>query len=338
MNTFVSEFSIKRNMIVKSVCFHENLMFYGDHSHAKGIDVNTMEEIFSVYTSHFVDRIKVSSDGKTLFISSIAQKDVTIWNVETEKLIKSIAGPEDYKKKDDECAEYINEIALAGADEILIGRADGEIHHFNWRTGERIAIHRGHTKDVLALVYNPKHARIFSGSSDGLLMSWETLNNRRKVLFRDDDFVRDVCAIDEDTVATAHNDGKIRMWDTGTLTLKSEISNSRKNNLTALAVSFCGRYLAYGQTNSVLKMFDLATKSRYKIKLWRDIKALALSPGGRFVAFWLSNAEFHLMAIDPALSSASAVALETSESKEEAKKDAYVLYKIVENGRGSGSQ
>lgn len=278
-------------MRVRSVWLHGQKCYYGRGFHIKGIDVDSMKEILSIDTSHFVDRISVSDDGETLFVSYIAMRVFDVWCAKTGELKRSL-----------ECrgSRSIEEIARAGPDEVVVGCSGGDIQRWDWRRGEHVATCNPHLSSVLELAFSGKHKQVFSRSLDGTAMAWDIRDNAGKVIVQDTrGKISGICLIDSETVATSHSNGNINMWDAETLKLKGRIRND--SGVTALAVSFNKRFLAYAQEDKVMKIVDLATELRYKIKLREKARTIAISSYGRTFAVWFSDCQFSIMAINPGL-------------------------------------
>jgi WD40 repeat protein len=141
-----------------------------------------------------------------------------------------------------------NKLALTGyhADYPDEPRLDGAIHVWDVATGRRLRTLFGHRGRILGLAFLPDGKHAISGGSDGALKLWDVVSGTEVHSFARDKGV----------------------------------------SLYRLAVTADGQRAACGYSNGKLKVWDLAT---YELLLEvtahpLSIRALALSPDGRFAA------------------------------------------------------
>lgn len=218
--------------------------------------------------------VAFSPDGK--WLASCANRTVNLWHVATGELAQSFSGYRD----------RVFSVAFSPDSQLLAtGSEDHLVRVWDLRSGQLLHQLAGHQDEVRSVAFCPNrldgHWQLVSGSYDGHLRLWVIGPQTRelRVWQAHPDWIWAVAfSPDGSTLASAGNDGQLRLWQVETGTCLRSLFHPQP--VRALAFSPDGRTLASGSTDHLLRLWDYQSGDCLRVltghKSW--ISTLAFSP------------------------------------------------------------
>lgn len=156
----------------------------------------------------------------------------------------------------------------------------------------------GHENFVQALAYSPDHSRLVSGSIDRTARVWDVQSGKQLAVLEGGGNTKRAVAYSPDgrTIFTAGSvlsedrktsSGEIRFWDAATFQ-ESRAPVALPSSVMSLAVSADGRWLAAGDADGQLHVWERATDRKRDWQIGAEIDALAFAPNRPLLAIGTS--------------------------------------------------
>ncbi len=227
--------------------------------------------------------IMFTSDGRYL-VSAAYDKTVRVWDAETGEMVRTIRGQ---IKEGDEGKLYA--AALSPDDRWLaVGgwMKYDEIRLIDFRTGEIVALLKGHSNVLLGLDFSPDSRRLVSSSSDKTAIIWDVLNQKKlHVLEGHEMRIYGVAySADNSMVATGSDDDSIKLWDAYSGRLITTMTGHTKDVLS-LVFTPDGRYLLSGSDDKTIRLWRAESGRLVKVLATQNttVDHLSVSPNSRMV-------------------------------------------------------
>lgn len=167
--------------------------------------VATGEQILSFYSTDDITSIILNPDGTLALTSSEYFGNVTLWDVDSGKMVSKIDG-------------FTEKVLVAdfGPDEktAIAGFSDGSLIRLDLETGEIIRHYQGHESAIWALDVSPDARFVLSGDDDGKVILWDLATGEE--LFRLRGHTKAVQGVsfspDGKTAFSAGRDGELIQW------------------------------------------------------------------------------------------------------------------------------
>ncbi|MCE9565461.1 MAG: WD40 repeat domain-containing protein [Planctomycetes bacterium] len=213
---------------------------------------------------------------------------VVIWDVQKQKVIEELTGHE----------SAVLSVATSEDGKLIVsGSADKTARGYDGETNKPVWAWNGRSA-VCAVAIRKGNKTVAIGLADGSLVVLDVTVKTPKELFLQSAHVAGVACIayspDGNRVATVGGDGALRVWtvaDNGTLTQLVKFDGQSKpggnfSPLTGVAFAPDGRYVAGVGADSVVRVWDIQTKSEVRgLRGHTDwVTSVAFSPDGRFLA------------------------------------------------------
>lgn len=213
---------------------------------------------------------------------------VKVWDVAAKKVTTELAGHE----------SAVLAVAVGdGGKLVASGAADRTVR--GWADGKQAWSWAGKSA-VCAVAVRKGEKLVAAGTADGTLVVLDITGGTPKELFAQSAHVAGVACVgfspDGNRVATVGGDGAVRVWtvtETGSLTALTKFDGQAKSGgapgflaLTGLSFSPDGRYLATVGADTVVRVWDIQTKSESRgLRGHTDwVTAVAFSADGRYLA------------------------------------------------------
>ncbi|HEY7309887.1 MAG TPA: serine/threonine-protein kinase [Gemmataceae bacterium] len=219
--------------------------------------------------SHWVSSMAFSSDGHRLASVSHKRNDeaaIKVWDVSTGREILDRRLP----------ARDVGALAFSPDGQLLASavwiyhqeRKQGrhEVKLWNVSTGEEVLTLKGHTDDIIRIVFSADGRFLASASADGTVRTWDAVAGREIVVLRSHPSSHSLECLafspDGRRLATASGipnlpdqPGEVRIWDlvTGRETL---ILDGHKARISSLAFSPDGRRLVSSDYKGVIRIWE----------------------------------------------------------------------------------
>lgn len=230
-------------------------------------------------------RFEFTPDSKSLVIFSNRQP-IRVWDIAAKKEVRSFGGGMwDFGGR----ASFSQDGRWLTAVQTDVG---SQITFFDVTTGAQKRIESGHPNTVNGLAYSPDGKHLASISMDTILIyDPHTGNELRRWVAHTASIEQIVYSPDGKLLASASVDGTVALWDPATG--KERQRRTAKGSVHSIAFSRDGATLYAASDDktvevwnledaAVQRAFDLGTKSG----------AVALSPGGRFVAYFPGERQY----------------------------------------------
>jgi WD40 repeat protein len=203
-----------------------------------------------------VRSVTFSPDGGTLATGS-ADNLVILWDVARGEKKRVLRGH----------ANYANSVVFSPDGRTLAsGSGDKTVIVWDVAKGEKKRVLRGHTGAVTSVAFSPDGKTLASGSEDAAVRLWDVAARQgpnslqqtpSRILGRKHtEPVQSVAfAPDGKTLAAAHDDGTVRLWDLATKREKHLIKSGR-SPIDIVAFSPDGRALITGTKDGTVKVWD----------------------------------------------------------------------------------
>jgi WD40 repeat protein len=225
-------------------------------------------------------------DGK--LASAGGDRVVKVWDVDAKKAVAELSGHE----------SAILTAAVGDSGKLIVsGAADRTVR--GWSDQKQVWQWAGKSA-VCAVAIRKGEKIVAAGTADGTLVVLDVTAGTPKELFSQTAHIAGVACVgfspDGTRVATVGGDGAVRVWsvgDNGSLTALTKFEGQAKSGgaagflaLTGLSFSPDGRYLATVGADTVVRVWDIQTKSESRgLRGHTDwVTAVAFSADGRYLA------------------------------------------------------
>ena len=259
-------------------------------------DMNTgeLEKTITGY-SDFVGKVAYSPDGRTL---ASLDNSVRIWDLDTQKLIKTIS------TKTLSVKGEIRAIAYSPNEEILAcGTNDKTVVLWDVSEWKKRGVLEGHIDGVSSVAFSPDGQTLASGSWDGKILLWNTHTGEHlRTLKRqkDESYVSTVLfSPNGQILANIESDETIRLWDVATGKLLKTIK-VKADTVNSIDFSPDGTTLVTADDTGKIKFWDVTTGVRKEVTHFKEegtydvyavfspdgntLASLVFSPGGNTLA------------------------------------------------------
>ncbi len=233
----------------------------------------------STLTGHFgeVNSLAFSPQGNT-FASGSDDKTIKIWDLNTEKEIRTLYGHKD----------FVYSVAISPDGHTLVsGSKDNTIKVWNLSMGKEIRSLIGHSSYINSVTISPDGQTLVSGSYDKTIKVWNLNTGKeiRTLVGHKGEVLSVAISPSREKIASASADKTIKVWNLNTgkeiRTLKAHSSD-----VNALAISPNGQLLVSASDDKTLKVWNLNTGKEIRTLTGHsaDVNAVAFSPDGEKIA------------------------------------------------------
>lgn len=136
------------------------------------------------------------------------------------------------------------------------------------------------------VAFSPDGTSVAASGGDGIVTIWEVATGRRRRRIESTRSWYGLMAFSPDGKTIASNSGPVlHLWDVETGRDRIEMAEAHELDVTRLLCADGGRTLITGSDDGTARVWDLATgRQRAVLKHEGSVRALALSPDGRFLA------------------------------------------------------
>ncbi len=238
----------------------------------------------SFATKSGVNSLAFSPDGKTLSVGG-EDKLVTLWEVSTRTLQKSLAGH----------SNEVQSVAISPDGKILAsGSIDNTVILWNVATGEQLdPPYRVHADGVMSVAFSPDGKRLASGSRDNKVALWN-VGEHHHVLAGHSDIVWAVAFSPDGKILASGSDTSVILWNLENSTPLH--LNGHSDTVTNVAFSPDGKTLVSASWDRTIILWGLGKDKPQPLTLdcKKPVYGLAISPDGKLVVAGLDDGEIIL--------------------------------------------
>lgn len=192
-----------------------------------------------------VRSLSISSQKRLMAIGGFSE-EILIWDLANNRLLHRF----DCHCGDQRCVRFSPD-----GNYLLCAGRDGNVHVWETATGREVAEYKAHRDRIHTAAFSKDGSRITSAGADRQLvrfdlttgqMEWKREIGKSKMM--------SMCLINEDMVAVAGADNKIRLFDAMSDGVVAELSG----HVGSVAVmTQCGEFLASGSFDTTVRIWDL---------------------------------------------------------------------------------
>jgi eukaryotic-like serine/threonine-protein kinase len=248
-------------------------------------DTTTHQLIQTLRKRNGFKLLAFSPDG-TLLAGTEDKDDVTIFDVKTGKILRSLPGHTggSHRPAFSPDGRYLA-VACGG----VLTENHGSIKLWDVANGRLIRSLEGHTKIVWGLTFSPDGQRLASASFDQKVKIWDPNTGQEALTLHGHTNTALAAAFSPDgwKLATASEDGTIRIWDASPVSEPSarELYTLAKHTDVVRKVAFSsdGRWLASAGDDAIVWLWDAANGRPVEPLRGHNhpVSGLAFSPDGR---------------------------------------------------------
>lgn len=233
-----------------------------------------------------VQTLAISPDNKKIASSGGKNKDISIWDVETNKIVTILQGHTD----------SINALSFNATGNILASASSDETTRL-WDMSENKEIHllQGHTDKVQAVSFiAPEDALLATAGNDNTIRIWDVKTGKSQDNpwrgHTDKIFgLRSVA--NGKYLISASNDRSLRLWDiesgVGLQVLQEHTAN-------VSGVTTYDNQIVSVSTDGTIKHWNAEPTSQYRISLKNEPTSTAISPDAKRVAVGLNSGDLYI--------------------------------------------
>jgi WD40 repeat protein len=222
------------------------------------------EKLASVYATGFTPQKELTVIGLS------ADRKLKLWNLSNGKVLTEL-GP----------AENVTSAAFSKDATLVAVAVSPEIRIYSV-TGKLISTLEERAQEVFSLEFSPDNLKLLSGSRKrDVIVSDVSTGRINSRLNSGNTFYRAVFSPDGKKIASADQDGKIRIWDVASVTIEKTLIG-HEGAAKLLSFSPDGRMLASAGNDNTLRLWDVATGQQLKQPIPSDpVERFAFTPDGK---------------------------------------------------------
>ena len=227
--------------------------------------------------------VSFTHDGKYV-VSAGDDKDVRVWDIATGKTVRKILGQvgDGTIGKILAAAVSPDERYLAVGGFLSAVPDEGTIRIHDFRSGEVVALLKGHTNTVSALAFSPDSRYLVSGGHDHTVHLWDVSTWKQiEVLsgHRGDIYSVGISP-DSQRIVSASDDKTLRLWSIDGQTIRE--MTGHQGLVRAVAFSPDGQFIASGSTDKTIRLWDAKTGEFIKVLAnpRAEVRGISFGPDG----------------------------------------------------------
>lgn len=170
---------------------------------------------------------------------------------------------------------------------VACGIGQKQIYVWDIERGRQIAVMRGHTRKVLAVIFDPDGKRVISTSSDMTVRIWDIIRQDcKKIFYGHSDEVNCVAVSHSgEIIASGGNDGAIFLWDVKA-GRQIERINAKSSQVLCLVFAPDGRSLISGGSDGIVRCWSIESGQEVGRLDGHSgpVRGLSLSPDAKYLA------------------------------------------------------
>ncbi len=288
------EASFYRDPILFAVA--ELSLFAGSHETAsvKIWSIPSLKQIAELRHEQAVHWIALSGDGRIL--AAIDSRGVKVWDAREHRELADL---------DVESNLSFGRVALSrDGRRMAFSDFDGRIRVWDWRSGERSAELRGHTRTppwqaaVQDLAFTPDGGQLLSAGSDRILRLWDLSSGReQRQLAGHSDVVTAVAfSPDGATLATGGCDQTVRLWDVASWEIRA-VLRGHLDEVHDVTFSPDGRTVVSAGKDGAVKLWDAHSppEPRFSWPVPAEVRLIVLAADAGVAGLLRADGSFGLM-------------------------------------------